>query len=68
MRDVDVEEVVVNCEDDDAGLIEVEVIVEVEKAYVLEIAAAHTAMVRAESFMVVLDILYCRWGILITIS
>jgi hypothetical protein len=53
LSDDDVEEGVVNCEDADVGRIEVEVIVEVEKAYVLEMAAAQTAMVRAENFMVV---------------
>ena len=42
---------VLNCEDDDVGRIEVEVIVEVEKAYVLEMVAAQTAMVRVENFM-----------------
>ena len=51
-----------NCEDDDVGRIEVEEVVEVEKAYVLEMAAAQTAMVRAESFMVVLDVLLLSWG------
>jgi hypothetical protein len=59
-----VEEGVVNCEDDDVGRIEVEVIVEAEKAYVLEMAAAQTAMVRAENFMVgcFLDIFAVYWG------
>ena len=60
--DVVVEEGVVNCEDDDVGRIVVEVIVEVEKAYVLEMVAAQTAMVRAESFMAVLDILLLSLG------